>query len=160
MSYLSNILAMPVIDFENYKEDFTWDSFFHTPVVTPKFISNKLGVDFIAFAGSEQQATRQLNTIAKVAKDYLFGRLPKNSLDYEEYRLSRDIGLLYDYLAYQCSFVIAATMSGSIYELYNINKGDDRPYISGIVSAAASVSVKFRASMWDKIPRSLYRVGY
>ena len=69
MSYLSNILAMPVIDFENYKEDFTWDSFFHTPVVTPKFISNKLGVDFIAFAGSEQQATRQLNTIAKVAKD-------------------------------------------------------------------------------------------
>lgn len=161
MQTLRTLLQEPVIDFDNYKEDFIWDHFFHTPIVTPKFVANKLGIDLVSHAGSERQAEKMLASIAKTAKDYLFGRLPMRSRDYQEFRLSRDIDLLNNYLEYQCAFVIAAVNTGSVYDLYNVTKGDAaRPYIAGLESAASLVAVKFRSRFWERIPQNLLRVGY
>ena len=155
------LLEQPVIDFNNYKEDFVWDFFLHTPVMTPKFIMNKFGIDLVSFAGSAEQAQRMLTTLAKTAKDYLFSRLPMSSRDYQEFRLSRDIDLLWNYLEYQSAFIIAAVNTGSVYELYNITKYEkDKPYSAGLESAAVMATTKFRAAFWERIPGTLLRVGY
>lgn len=158
------LIATPVIPFTNYADDFVWDFFLHTPILTPAFVANKFGIDLISFAGSEAQASRMLTTLAKVAKDYLFSRLPMRSRDFQEFRLSRDLGLLYNYLEYQSAFVIAAVNTGSIYDLYNLTKGTDiakyKPYITGLESAVALAAVKFRVSSFEVVPASLLRVGY
>lgn len=162
MQEFKKLLETPIIAFTEYKEDFIWDTFLHTPIMTPKFVNNKFGIDLITFAGSEAQAARMLTTIAKIAKDYLFSRLPMRSRDYQEFRLSRDINLLWNYLEYQSAFVIAAVNAGSIYELYNITKGNDtnKPYISGLESAATLATVKFRVAYYERIPEKLLREGY
>lgn len=161
MNSYQNLLNTPVLDFSLYQEDFTWDMFFHTPVLTAKFVSNKLGIDLISFCGSEAQANKMLTQLAKTAKDYLFSRLPMRSRDYQEFRISRDKDLLYNYLEYQCAWIIAAQTTGSVYELYNIMKKKDGELntIPGLENAAAMVATKFRTA-WEVIPTSLLRKGY
>lgn len=160
MQYVNTLLDMPVIDFNKYKDTFTWDFFLHTPVVTSKFVSGKFGIDLVAFSGSEIQANKMLTTIAKTAKDYIFARLPMRSRDYQEFRLSREIDLLNNYLEYQCAFVIAAVNTGSVYEIYNMVKYETKQYNAGLESAASLVATKFRTRGYERIPERLLRVGY
>jgi len=158
------LLAMPILDFDKYKEDWTWDFFFHTPVLTPKFIHNKIGVDLIMYAGSEIQAKALLTQIAKIAKDYIFGRLPRNSRDFHEFTLSRDLAILEDYLAFQAVVVFTAVNTGTVNELYQTIRTSTwvgtRPYVAGLESAASSCLLKFRAMFFQRVPGELFRKGY
>lgn len=157
---LEPILQKPVIEFDKYTEDFIWNYFFHTPVLTPKKVMNEIGVDVVSFFGSEAQAQRQLSSIAATAKNFIFGRLPIRSKDVQEFILSRDIRVLYDYLQYQMTFVIAATTSGSIQHFYEAVKLNDKTVVSGLESAAATIISKYRAPRYFIIPTDLLRKGY
>jgi len=160
MLNLQQLLQAPVIDFDSHTEDFVWDHFFHTPVMTPKFVMNKIGTDLVAYAGSEIQAQRMLNTLAKVAKDYLFSNLPMTARDYQEFRLSRELDTLQNYLEYQMAFVIAATTTGSVYELYNLTNHKDKKVSEGLEMARSNARTKFQTRFFERIPERLLRVGY
>jgi len=160
MVNFDKLITEPVLDFEKYQEDFVWDIFFHIPVPTSKFIANKLGIDFISFAGSEAQANRMLTTLAKTAKDFAFGSLPQHSREVATYLLARSKDLIDNFIEYECAFIIAATTVGSVYELYNITKGDNRPYIAGLESAAKELITKIRMNKYLEVPADLIGVGY
>lgn len=148
----------PVIDF-SLRSEFTWDMLLHFPVLKASFVDGKLGTDLIAFSGSDIQADKLLNQIAKIAKDYLLARIPMKSRTYQLFRIAHDEDALNEILEYQLAFVIAATTSGNIYDLYNITKGlENKPYIAGLENAVAQVSAKFRA--WEDIPQELINNGY
>ena len=160
MKQFSAIINDPIINFDDYAEDFVWDIFFHSPVLTPKFVANKIGVDLISFSGSETQALKMLNALAKSAKDFAFENLPIHSQEVQEFVLSRDLNSLYDFLAYEMSFIIAATTTGSPYELYKVSRSSDKPFVAGLEAAASGLLSKYRVSRFDRVPNDLLRKGY
>ena len=158
MAFVS-IISRPIIEFDNHASEFTWDMFLHFPIVSIDFVAEKAGINLIEHTGSEAEAENLLKQLAKVAKDYIMSRVPLKSREYQEFRLSRDLDVLYEVLEFQIAFVIAATTTGSVYDLYSINRiGAMKPGIVGIENAFAILSTKFRT--FEKVPRSLYRVGY
>lgn len=155
----AELINTPVVDFDAYKDRFRWDFFFHVPVLTPKFVEEELGNDLVDLTGSEAQAQKMLNTIAKISKDFLFGKMPERSINYQLYRMARSLDLINNYLEYEMSFVIAATTTGSVYQLYNLTNKEGTT-IKIIENAAAQAGVKFRASAFQTIPANLLWEGY
>lgn len=155
----TKVFDKPIVDFSKHTELFSWNSFLHFPVPTAKFVEEEMGIDLISHYGSDIQANKVLNQVAKMAKDYMFGRMPVTSKQYQEFRISRDLEVIKEVLQYQTAFIISVTTSGGVFDLYSVTKGEQsRPYIAGIENATAALTTKFRTMYY--VPKALLYVGY
>lgn len=152
------LIDKPVVNFLAHTNMFTWNMFIHFPVLKSQFVAETIGIDLISHAGSEAQADALLQQIAKISKDFLFGRLPIRSREYQEFRLSREVDVIKEVLEYQLAFVIASTASGSLFTGYEAKSEFNKGFITGIESAVNQLTSKFR--VWESIPAHLIRVGY
>lgn len=143
-----------IIDFDNYSQDFIWDYKLHFPIPTLTYILNRTGEDILSKYGTETEANSTILKITRFAKNYLL-QTRDNMLKWE-YKIARDIDLLYEVLEYLLSFIDYAIIMGRYDELFN--RIDKNEVIPSLEIAKQNLSVSRNAGFY--IPHSEIRVGY
>jgi len=152
----TNIFDLPIIDFNEYSTDFTWDNILHFPVPTIQYVNNRVGINMVEVTGSQQQASITLLSISRTVKGKLFRFLDQNSIEYREFILSRDKGMIYQALEITLEFVNALVNTGDYMDFFrNQNKG---VYIEALENIIHTSDLRFRTTAI--VPRSLVRNGY
>jgi len=153
------LLGLPVIKFEDYSTDFTWDNILHFPVATINYIRNRLGVDMTILCGTEVQAKQIILSSARTLKYQLNKYQTFNNQQVLEFAMSRMIEMIYQVLEIQCEIMSAGINTGSVLNLYKINKAD--VIIPAIEDAINTTGFKFKGIRGiHDIPESIYHKGY
>lgn len=143
-----------IINFYDYSQDFIWDYKLHFPIPTRTYILNRTGEDMLSKFGTETEADAVILKMTRFAKNYL---LPiRNNMLKWEYKIARDIDLLYEVLEYVLGFIDYAIIMGRYDEMFN--KIDKNERIPSLEIAKQNLSVSRNAGFY--VPEGEIRVGY
>jgi len=145
-------------DGEYYGNDkFTWNFDIHFPVLTNEYAAEQTGRNLIiGQGGSTEKVEAELLKIARLAKSYLFSKVPLIGRKHLEYRIAKDEDLLNDILQYQLEIL---QTWGGYDSLYTIKDGAEKGIGEAAVNYLKSLDIWSAYYIW-RISDEEYRGDY
>lgn len=107
---------MEIINFEEYKREFKWDTKLHFPVPTLNYVAQRTGEDLLKYYDTELSANGALVAATRSAKNYLFSK--RTDMLAWEYYAARDINLTYSILEFIMEFINYALLTGDYIDYF------------------------------------------
>jgi hypothetical protein len=105
---------------------FTWNFDIHFPVLTIDYASDQTGKNLTTGAGSTELAEAELLKIAKIARSYIFSRVPLIARNHLEYRIAKDEYLRNQMLQFQLEIL---QTWGGYQSLYRVTDSENQKSI-------------------------------
>jgi hypothetical protein len=106
--------------------EFTWNFSIHFPVMTIDYANGMTGKNLATGAGSTLLAEAELLKIARIARSYIFSRVPLIARNHLEYRIAKDEDLRNQILQFQLEIL---QTWGGYQSLYRVTDGDNQKSI-------------------------------
>lgn len=133
---------MELVNFNLYKEDFTWDYTMHFPVPTISYVLRRTGINITDRYDTTEEAKGHLVAFTRVAKNYIFNNVLIKDARITEYVIAHNKTFIYEALEFICEVIKTAFISGDFEKLYKA--GDRIPRIPALESAYNSLSFTVR----------------